>query len=673
MTDAVNRVRRIASALGQGGGLVVVILVCLLIGFFLRAAFWGGGGETASSAVTSADEAEAEVEVWTCSMHPQIRRSEPGLCPICGMKLILTDEAGGGPREFSTSEAAIALMDVEVAMVERKFVEADVRMVGKIDYDETKLAYITSWVPGRLDRLFVDYTGVPVQIGDHLVYIYSPELLSAQAELIQALEAVRSMDGGSVGIVRELTEATAEAAREKLRLLGLTVEQIDQIAQSGRTEDHLTIYSPVAGIVIHKNAQEGMYVDTGTRIYTIADLSQVWVKLDAYESDLTWLRYGQTVEFTTVSYPGEAFSGKISFIDPVLDDMTRTVKVRVNAPNADGKLKPGMFVKAVVRTGVAAGGRVVDAGLAGKWISPMHPEIVKDGPGACDVCGMPLVRAETLGYVQPDPQDEDRPLVIPVSAALRTGTRAIVYVQVPDAENPTYEGREIVLGRRAGDYYVVRSGLAEGEYVVVRGNFKIDSALQLQAKRSMMSAEGGAASGEHDPDAPAERPSVSGEFLAQLGHLFDAYFEVHRALAGDNFEEATAASEGVDEALAAMDMALLAGADHEAWMTLAGDLETILFEASKASGIEGLRYQFSLLSEQMMAVANRFGPMPETTLFEVKCPMAFNNRGATWVQSDQAVQNPYFGSAMSECGSVVNVIRPQLDPGDSGHEHQPHE
>ncbi len=163
--------------------------------------------------------------------------------------------------------------------------------------------------------------------------------------------------------------------------------------------------------------------------------------LDAYESDLPWLRFGQRVEFTTESYPGEIFVGQVAFIDPVLNRDTRTVKVRVNVVNDDGRLKPEMFVRATVKSQVASGGRVLDPSLAGKWISPMHPEIVKDEPGVCDICGMPLVRAETLGYVTAEPNEGAKPLVIPASAALLTGKRAIVYVQVPDAEKPTYEGR----------------------------------------------------------------------------------------------------------------------------------------------------------------------------------------------------------------------------------------
>jgi Cu(I)/Ag(I) efflux system membrane fusion protein len=168
-----------------------------------------------------------------------------------------------------------------------------------------------------------------------------------------------------------------------------------------------------------------------------------------------------------------------------MDEKTRTVKVRVIAENADGSLKPGMFVRATVRPKVAAGGRVMDPRLSGKWISPMHPEVVKDGPGKCDVCGMDLVRAEELGYTVA--KDQEAPLVIPASAPLITGKRAVVYVKVPGTERPTFEGREISLGPRAGDHYTVRSGLKEGELVVVKGNFKIDSALQIEAKPSMMS------------------------------------------------------------------------------------------------------------------------------------------------------------------------------------------
>ncbi len=430
---------------------------------------------------------------WYCSMHHQIIRDGPGLCPICGMELIPMPEdlaVETAPRELAVSEAAAKLMEIQTSPVERKFVASEVRMVGKIHYDETRVKDITAWVSGRLDRLYVDFTGTSVRQGDHLVYLYSPELISAQAELLQAAKAVSKTGQSTSEYLTRSATSTLEAAREKLRLLGLKPEQIEQIEQSGKPLTHLTIYSPIGGVVIHKMANEGMYVKTGTHIYTVADLSQVWVKLDAYESDLLWIRYGQPVEFTAEAHPGERFDGRISFVDPVLDPKTRTVKIRVDVPNADGRLKPEMFVRAVVRSQIAQGGRVMAPDLAGRWICPMHPSVVKSEEGDCDICGMDLVTTESLGYVAVQVPQE-APLVIPDTAPLITGKRAVVYIRKPDTEIPTFEGREVVLGPRAGSYYLVKSGLREGEQVVTNGNFKIDSALQIRAKPSMMSPQGG--------------------------------------------------------------------------------------------------------------------------------------------------------------------------------------
>ena len=439
-----------------------------------------------------AESAEPEV-VWTCSMHLQIRQSEPGLCPICHMDLVpaaSSDSDGAERPQFKPSAAAAALMRIETAPAERRFVETEVRMVGTVEYDETRLASITAWVPGRLDELFVDYTGVTVNKGDHLVSLYSPEILNAQEELRRAARSVASLTGSSPDVLKQTAQATLDAARSKLKRWGLKDGQIAAAEKGNDRSDHVTIYAPIGGTVIERNGQEGMYVDTGTRIYTIADLTQVWVTLHAYESDLAWLHYGQTVRFTTEAHPGATIEGKIAFIDPMLNADTRTVNVRVNVPNPRGDLKPGMFVRAVVTAQVATNDRVMDPALAGKWISPMHPEIVRDGPGSCDICGMTLVTAESLGYVSAEADIEDKPLVIPASAALITGKRALVYVELPDVERVTYEPRDIELGPRAGEYYIVLSGLAEGDRVVTQGNFKIDSDLQIRGESSMMNPGG---------------------------------------------------------------------------------------------------------------------------------------------------------------------------------------
>ncbi len=488
-----------------------VVVVILLIGVGML-----GGYLIGTSAHSDApDEVHVQTEnarsqKWYCSMHPQIVRDRPGLCPICHMELIPMPEGmatEASPRELTVSETAAKLMDIQTSPVERRFVASEIRMVGKVQYDETRVKYITSWVPGRLDRLYVDFTGTTVRKGDHLVYLYSPELISAQAELLQAAKAVQKVGESTSEYLTKSTATTLDAAREKLRLLGLNDQQVEEIERSGQPVTHLTIYSPIGGVVIEKMAREGMYVETGMQIYTVADLSQLWVLLNAYESDLRWIRYGQEVQFTTEAYAGETFSGWISFIDPVLDPITRTVRVRVDVPNPDGRLRPEMFVRAVVRSQVAQGGKVMDPEMAGKWICPMHPSVVKPQEGQCDICGMDLVTTESLGYVAVDAPGE-QPLVIPDTAPLVTGKRAVVYVKKDGTEAPTFEGREIELGPKAGNYYLVASGLQEGEQVVTKGSFKIDSALQIQAKPSMMNPQGGAMPPGHQhgpsmPTAPA--------------------------------------------------------------------------------------------------------------------------------------------------------------------------
>jgi len=594
--------------------LAAVFITGLVIGLLLKSG--GGPGETTVSIGTP----DRKILLWTCSMHPNIQKQNPGKCPICGMNLIpvtstSTDKGTGGMRQIVISDAARALMNIQTTPVERRYVTAEVRMVGKVDYDETRLGYITAWISGRLDNLYVDYTGVAVNKGDHMVYIYSPELYSTQDELIQVLKRTREQEGVT-SMFPDVADLV-EPVRERLRLWGMTKEQIQEIEKSKKPSDHLTIYAPMGGIVIQKNRQEGDYVNVGDRIYTVADLSRVWVKLDAYESDLVWLRYGQEITFTTEAYPGEKFAGRIAFIEPVLNEKTRTVKVRVNVPNLSGKLKPEMFVHGIVHTQVSTGGKVIDPYLVGKWISPMHPEIVKDSPGACDVCGMPLVRAESLGYVAVDAVDKSKPLVIPVTAALVTGTRAIVYVELPGTDRPTFEGREIVLGPRAGDYYLVRSGLKEGEIVVTNGNFKIDSAVQIQAKPSMMTPEGGGGGGhQHGGE---EKPSKTGqgrtmalssvpaEFQSQLQKLESAYEAIAKAAELKDISFFRSEFEVFGEAFSEMDGGLLGGHLRMLWDELSMLLNNDIVEGRDVKKVTEIDRVYMVLTKNMRRVRERFG------------------------------------------------------------------
>jgi len=652
-----------------------LVLVVILVAVFLLGFWWRGLFTPVSTAEVEIDTQEKapavkqKKTVWICSMHPHIRLFKPGVCNICNMDLVPVSDSDDGDtaevRQLSVSENARKLMEVETVPVERKLVTATIRMVGKVDYDETRLAYITARVPGRLDRLFADYTGVPVKKGEHLVSIYSPELYSAQEELIRAFKMVKDVRENQSGNMREFAKDTLNAAREKLRLWGLSAQQISSVEKSGKVSDHMTIYAPTGGIVIQKNAVKDMYVEEGTRIYTIADMSQLWVKLDAYESDLEWLRYGQKVEFTTVSYPGEIFRGTISFMDPILNERTRTVKIRVNVANAEGKLKPEMFVKAMVRAQVAAAGKIMDADLAGKWICPMHPDIVKNKSGECDLCEMPLVTAESLGYVSDDPGRAEKPLVIPVTAALVTGKRAVVYVQLPGRDKPTFVGREIVLGPRAGDYYLVPRGLREGERVVVKGNFKIDSALQIMAKPSMMTPESGQRGSGHDHGVSGRekhrqdtvsQPAVDKEFREQLGKVYAQYFLLQQELARDRTDGAVNVIKQMLNALHAMNKKPESGELSQWWHNNRMELENILAEGAGKNEIKLIREKFYLLSQNLIQVSKRLGTDGDGPYYVMYCSMAFDNQGALWLQDNHDLRNPYFGAAMLKCGQVKEII-----------------
>jgi Cu(I)/Ag(I) efflux system membrane fusion protein len=390
--------------------------------------------------------------------------------------------------------------------------------------------------------------------------------------------------------------------------------------------------------------------------------------LDAYEADLEWIHYGQPVEFTTEAYPGKVFQSRISFIDPRLDDMTRTVKVRLDVPNEDGQLKPEMFVRAVIRSDVASGGRVMAPDLAGKWICPMHPNIIKDGPASCDICGMPLEKAEGLGYMTAAAVDQDKPLVIPASAPLITGARAVVYVDVPGAEMPTYEGRESVLGPRAGDFYVVQSGLEEGERVVVRGNFKIDSALQIQAKPSMMSAED--TTDAKAPKTKAAEPEAPAAFQEQLRGVYATGAGIAAALAGDDLAAVKETAGKTAAALGAVNMALLEGEAHMDWMGMLDALTKGTERIQAAQDLAAARTALPDWIAAFKAAVEQFGVSPGDPVYLVHCPMAFDNKGADWLQPGKEVLNPYYGAAMLNCGSIVRRLDIADAPEGAEHAHE---
>ncbi|MCE5277839.1 MAG: efflux RND transporter periplasmic adaptor subunit [Planctomycetaceae bacterium] len=414
-------------------------VVLSVMALFL-AASCSDSGERQGGSPGSAPAAQ-RILYWSCSMHPQIKAPQSGKCPICFMDLIPVyetspDGGDGGAARLTLSQTARELAEIETAPVELRVPAATVNLSGKIELDETRLAQVAAWVGGRVDKIFVDYVGRTVAKGDPLILIYSPELRAAQEEFLISRRQLDAAKSGGDAEAAASASALEAASRRKLELWGILPSQVDELIKSGRASDQVTIYAPAGGTVIERDAYSGKYVEAGERLLGIADLSTVWAVLDAYELDIALLRSGQEARFQTDAMPGKTFTGRVVFIQPTLDEATRTIKVRLVVPNPDQQLKPGMYVRAAIAAAPAAGGQKV--------------------------------------------------LMIPATAPLLTGTRAVVYVEERTNEQVSYVGHEVELGGRAGDYYIVRSGLSEGQRVVTRGNFKIDAALQIQAKPSMM-------------------------------------------------------------------------------------------------------------------------------------------------------------------------------------------
>ena len=515
----------------------------LAIFAFVLGAYLFGTKEVADSGAggSTVQTDSSEQTTWTCSMHPQVQLPKMGKCPICFMDLIPQVVDANGAGKVALQPEIVNLLAIETRPATRQAITHAVSMVGRLAIDETRTSIISAWVPGRIDRLFVDSTGISVREGDHLADLYSPPLYQAQIELGQARSALARAQQGHGGHVDESLVSAAQsgvtAVEERMRLWGLTEVQIREFAGLQKPTDQITIFAPTRGVVTKKLVHEGHYVETGTPIYSIADLSGLWLEIQAFESDLPWLSLGQEVHFQTDSLPGETFEGQVTFIEPWIDPGTRTAKLRVEVPNADGRLKPEMFVRAEVKAGVSASGSAISANLDGTYSCPMHPNVSSPSEADCPICGMPLEPWGSLAGsfgASHRPSAEGLPLVIPTTAPLITGRRAVVYVQTDGEDGELiFEGREIELGPRAGGVFVVLDGLEEGELVVTRGSFKIDSELELKAQTSWMSS----GVWEDANDAEAIEPSfeeLSEPFRLHLNRVWAAYLGIQGALAGDD-------------------------------------------------------------------------------------------------------------------------------------------
>ena len=581
---------------------IIVIAGTLILGLLLGWLVFGGNG--ASPEASHEHEAD-ENTVWTCSMHPEIRSNEPGDCPKCGMELIpVGNQESLNSDIFQMSEDAMKLANIRTMTVGSDAASKEVRLNGKVSVDERNTYSQSTHIPGRIEKLNVNFTGEEVKRGQTLAVVYSPELVTAQQELLQAY-----------GIRQEQPQLYA-AVRQKLSNWRISDNLMDRIVSSGKPLQSFPISADVSGVVTEKLVELGDYVERGMPLYKVSDLSKVWVLFDVYESQMPFIREGSKIEFSISSLPGETFEGEISFIDPLLNSVTRVATARVEVDNSDGKLKPEMFATGVVQS--------------------------------------------NLGAV------DSEEIIVPKSAVLWTGKRSLVYIREDVGDNVGFKLREVILGPSLGDSYVIEEGLAEGEEIVVNGTFTVDAAVQLSGKSSMMNPENASTGstsvqgedmrtflGNNEVDFRGDTPDA---FRDQLGVLLQSYLKLKEALVEGKQSESIALSKEFLNDLKELNADDLSSAAKTYWSERRQALESSAQRLEKASGLAQQRQEFIVFSEEMIKTLAVFG-LNNQTIFVDHCPMANSDKGAYWLSNIEKIRNPYFGDAMLTCGEIVKQIK----------------
>ena len=575
---------------------LLYIAAALVIG--LGAGYLLFGGSTASEEPHEHSTGAATDQQWTCSMHPQIMQDEPGDCPICGMDLIPAAASADGltPEQFRMTENAMALANVQTTVVggaAANTLDARLKLSGKIAVNQEANAIQASYFDGRIERLNVNFEGQEIGKGQLLATIYSPELVAAQQELITAAS------------LKESQPQLYQAVRNKLKLWKLSESQINNIESSAKVQEYFPVYATVSGTVSQLMTSAGDYVKKGQPIAKLSNLNSVWAEFDVYESQLSQFKIGQQIRLTTNAYPNEEFSAKVSFIDPVLNNATRTVTVRATLNNKADKFKPGMFISGALEN--------------------------------------------------TDIQNTTETLLIPASAVLWTGESSVVYVK--DTQQAVFEMREVKLGKRLGDSYEVLSGLKTGEQIVTNGTFTVDAAAQLQGKKSMMNKSGGKTMTGHEGhgmtnDHDMAKMELSSEFQSKFKKILTTYLELK-----DQFvsSEPAQIAKSANATLTALNQLTNVDVSPEVQSHLT-EIKTLLKAIGNQQDLEGQRMHFVPLNEHLVHLVTNLNNL-DNTIYVQRCPMAKNNQGALWLSAEQEIRNPYFGDAMLKCGSVVETLQ----------------
>ncbi|NQX96980.1 MAG: efflux RND transporter periplasmic adaptor subunit [Flavobacteriales bacterium] len=588
----------------------IVLILGIVIGNFM------GGGNSSNEETATHERDEVKAEIWTCSMHPQIQQDGPGQCPLCGMDLIPLDNSMDSeealPDEVPMSDAAMKLAEIQTYVVKLEKPEKEIRLLGKVKPDERLMYSQTAHFPGRIEKLFINFTGEKVYKGQKLASIYSTELITAQKELFEVLKN------------ESTSPALVDAARNKLKQWKFTDKQITTIEKSGEVKTEIDILSNYNGYVMMRMVSEGDHVKMGQKLFKVVDLSRVWLLFEAYENDLPWVKLGDELSIELKSVPGEIFKGKVAFIDPFINPKTRVAYVRVEMNNAKGLLKPDMFANGIITSKL-----------------PIKEEVI----------------------------------LVPKSAVLWTGKRGVVYVKIPNREHNSFIYREVILGEDAGDFYIIKKGLEEGEEIATNGVFKIDAAAQLAGKKSMMNPTGGKVATGHDhsggdekememlgmnmeKEVMIDKSKISPKFKKQLGAVVSSYLALKDKLTKDDANIQTNVK-ATQKVLENVDMSLVMGDAHNVWMKALKSMNKDLKLLFKAVNIDEQRTIFLTISNSLSNAIQKLGikMKDDKPLYLEFCQMANDNNGGYWLSTEKEIKNPYFGAKMLKCGEVKQQIK----------------
>ncbi len=619
---------------------IVAGLVFFLLGVAQRTKWLTADGFSGGTSESAAEADGGEEKRYICPMMCTPPSTEPGRCPVCAMELVEATGGGGGDGLSVTIEdSARRLVGIQTAISKMGDVNRTIRTIGSIDFDESRLSTISAYVDGRLEKMYANYAGVKVNEGDDLALIYSPQLYTAQTEFITSMNS-----DGKIGRFQIDNGDLHRMARENLAELGMTQNQIDQLAKSRKPMSRIRIKSAQSGTVIEKSAVEGDYVKTGHKLYRVADLSSVWLMLDLFPDDASAVRFGQQVEAEIQSVPGEVFTGRVAFIDPIVNATTRTVRVRVEIMNFDGKLRPGDYATARVTVPAIPRDEVYDPALANKYISPMHPQVIRDEPGTCPLCDMTLVPTSQLGFAS-EPLPMQQVVTVPRDAVLLAGENSIIYVETDPGR---FEIRRVTVGPMNRKEAVIVEGLSAGETVATGGNFLIDSQMQLAGNPSLMDPTKAPSYSPGPLEIPQTIPLMLGTDAGkQFDRVYDAYFEIQSAMAADQPPPPVALNTLID---GLRELEMSSAVPDEAQRRFATARRT----ATRMDGsLERAREAYRGVSHAMLRAATvARGPKTAEKLTHYYCPMVPGG-GGDWMQHGGDLANPYWGSEMLTCGEVV--------------------